>query len=264
MDLIREKFNDINAIKTTTLEEIKDIMKENSKGKREKNDNDNYEDDNHDTQTKLLFDRNIMGINLFLLTLRHETKNIYRNFFFVQQDEIIRFNLDADDIEQIFIVCKTLIDSLIIAKFSSNFYIFIYIQPVFNYNVKEIFQVFIAKDTDCFFQIVLAYQNQRNEIIKDLLPSTRKIVEKYLYLPMYCLLPPRYSDLQNLCFSTFVHHNLYKCGEMLLPARILQNCQIFKRMIDEFLAHIEQFIHHGSWLRNDNSYRMRFYVRSLE
>ena len=185
MDWIREKFYDINAIKTTKSEEIKDIMIENRKGKREKNVNDNYEDDNHNTQTKFLFDSHLLDRTLYLLTLKHETKNIYKKFFSVQQDESIRLNLDADDIEQIFIVYATLKDSLIIAKFSSNFYIFISTQSIFHYNIVEIFQVFIAKDADCFFQIVLTFQN------KDLLPSTRK----------YCLLPPRYLNLQNLCFS---------------------------------------------------------------
>ena len=45
-------------------------------------------------------------------------------------------------------------------------------------------------------------------------------------------MPSKYLSLQNLCLSTVIHHYLYESGEILLPARISQSCQIFSRNQD--------------------------------
>ena len=251
MDWIREKFHEINSIKTT-LEEIIGIMKGGRKRKKRENDNNNNnnnykdkDDDHHHKRHTFFSVQQIIDIehiehiehHLWLVTLKNETRDICKNFFVLQGNDIIRFKLDANDIEQIYIVNVTLWDSLIVAKFSSNFYINIYTQHVFNDNKKEIYKVFITKEADVFFQIVLAYQNPKN---KSLLPST------FSYIRHSFSLPP--LSLQNLLFSTVVHHNLYEGGE--IPARILQNCQIFRSIIDEFFAYLRGFDNRGWFFRS--------------
>ena len=244
MDWIREKFHEINSIKTT-LEGIIGVMKGERKRKKGENDNNKYKDDyddQHYTERKFFFSlKQIIDIeHLWLVMLKNETRDIYKNFFLQQDNDIIRFNLDANDIEQIYIVNVTLWDSLIVAKFSSNFYINIYTQHVFNDNIREIYKVFITKEADVFFQIVLAYQNQKNQ---NLLPLS------FSYIHNCFSMPSKYLSLQNLCLSTVIHHNLYELGEILLPARIFQNCQIFRRIIDEFFAYIKEFDNRGWFFR---------------
>ena len=175
-----------------------------------------------------------------LMTLNGETKRVYENFLVPQQKYQFktlqpRFNLRFNDIEDIIVVYVTRKDSVIIAKFSSNFYIHIYAQHIFANFVTKIYLVFITQQADLFFQIVSAYQEKKIFII-----------------------PPKYSNLQNLCNATIVKHNLAK---HLLPTMLFQNCKNFEKILIFFFGYLEEFNKKGWSLRYELPFQFDFGTR---
>lgn len=151
--------------------------------------------------------------DLYVMTLANETKNIRGEFLEVLPANFIRFNLETNDVERLFAVYITPIDSLIAAKFSSNFYIHIYAQHIFNNAIDKIYLVFITADEGLFFQIVSAY-NEKNGI------------------------PPEYFTLQNACQSTILKRNL---NYITLPLLLYQRCDKYKKYIYTFFNYMERF-----------------------
>ena len=258
MDWVRERLSAINAIKQWRRKRIWE-EKEEEKGRLLKfikypefynnntnntitTDKINNDDDtnNNNNNNDHRVGENFFVINqitdeLYLMTLKDETKDIYDKVF-VTQNEITQLNLNANEIERIFVVYITPTDSLIIAKFSSNLCIHIYAQHVFNNAFDIIHLVFITKEIDIFSQIILSYRELG--LKKDLIPPT---------------------NLQNLCLSKIIKDNLYerlkkKKGKEMLPPMILRDCRKLKTLIEEFFEHAENFYKNGCSLRYEPSH----------
>ena len=273
MDWIRETFSAINAIKqwrrrrrtrTTTRggtkekeeekEEEGGVGGEKKRGRLLKvieypelfyNNNNNGNDDgnsNDDDDDEKFFVVHQITNELYLMTLKdEETKEIYDKVFVKQNNnnnESIQLNLNANDIERVFVVYITPMDSLIIAKFSSNIYIHIYAQHVFNNAIDIIYLVFITKQVDTLFQIMLSYQKMGFKT--DMITTP----------------PITTTNLQTLCLSKIIKDDLYQWQKKKerFPARILRHCQKLKKIIEEFFEHAEKFYKIGWSLRYEPSF----------
>ena len=159
---------------------------------------------------------------VYLMTMKKEKKDVKTNFCKKNKKKSTKFDLNEKDIEKIYMVYETTNDSLIIAKFTSDFYIHIYAQHVSNNDIDKIYLVFITKEANLFFQIMLAYKHKR---IKP---------------------PPKYSSLQDLCFSIIIE---YKLNSGLLPGIVHQNCENYKEYINTFFEWMEWFNKRGWQLR---------------
>ena len=92
---------------------------------------------------------------------------------------------------------------------------------IFNNDIDKMYLVFITKEKDLFFQIMLAYKGKN------------------------FILPPKYSSLQSLCLSTIIE---YKLNFNFLPTSY-QNYEKYREYINTFFKYMERFNERGWQLR---------------